>query len=120
LKVLFDENVPKGLRHFLKHGHEIRTSQEEDLTATKNDELLRAAENRGFQVLVTSGKNPAYQQNMRGRKIALVVLPLNDWSQLKPIGARISAMVDEATENSYQALELSALTPRRARSRREP
>jgi hypothetical protein len=35
---------------------------------------LTAAEGAGFELLVTADKNLAYQQNLKHRKIALVVL----------------------------------------------
>ena len=44
--------------------------------AIKNGELLRAAEGR-FDVLITTDKNLKYQQNLKGRKLAIVVLPTN-------------------------------------------
>jgi len=39
-----------------------------------NGELIDAAERAGFEVMVTTDKNIRYQQNLKGRKIALVVL----------------------------------------------
>ena len=102
MKILFDVNVPKGLRHFLKH-HEVRTAQEQGWGATKNGELLRVAEAEKFDLLVTADKNMTHQQNMTDRKIAMVVLPTNDWSQLKPVAPRIVAMIDSAPASSYQA-----------------
>jgi hypothetical protein len=38
--------------------------------------LLVAAETNGFDVLLTTDKNMRYQQNLAGRKIAVVVLGL--------------------------------------------
>ena len=40
----------------------------------KNGELLRAAEETGFDALLTTDQNIRYQQNLVGRKIAIVVL----------------------------------------------
>ena len=39
-----------------------------------NSELLEVAEASGFDVLITSDQNIKYQQNLSGRKLALVVL----------------------------------------------
>jgi hypothetical protein len=39
-----------------------------------NGELLTAAEEAGFDVLLTTDKNIQYQQNLTGRRIAIVVL----------------------------------------------
>jgi GNAT superfamily N-acetyltransferase len=43
--------------------------------------------------MVTADKNLTYTQNMKGRKIALLVLPTNDWSRLKPVLPRIVGMM---------------------------
>ncbi|HME10781.1 MAG TPA: hypothetical protein VKG25_27240 [Bryobacteraceae bacterium] len=39
-----------------------------------NGALLDIAEQTGFEVLVTADKNIRYQQNLAGRKIAIVVI----------------------------------------------
>ncbi len=42
--------------------------------AWKRRALLDAAEAAAFEILVTADKNMRYQQNLAGRKIAVVVL----------------------------------------------
>jgi hypothetical protein len=37
-----------------------------------NGDLLRAAEEAGFGVMVTADQSLEYQQNLKGRKLALV------------------------------------------------
>lgn len=44
----------------------------------ENGDLLAAAEQDGFQVMVTGDENLSYQQNLEGRKLALVVLSTID------------------------------------------
>jgi predicted nuclease of predicted toxin-antitoxin system len=74
MKVLVDECAPKALRHFLtKHGHESLTAQEAGWAGKENGELLGLAE-REFDVRVTVDTNLRYQQNLEGRRIALVIL----------------------------------------------
>jgi hypothetical protein len=45
----------------------------------KNGELLRQAEEAGYELLLTSDKNLRFQQNLSGRKIAIVVLGNQQW-----------------------------------------
>jgi predicted nuclease of predicted toxin-antitoxin system len=116
LKVLFDVNVPKGLRRFLIN-HHVRTAQQEGWIETKNGELLRVAEESGFEAMVTADKNIAYQQNLKNRKIAIVVLPTNDLEKLQPVVPRIVAMVEAASSGSYQEMDLAALGPRPDRAK---
>ena len=48
-----------------------------------NGDLLRVAEEAGFDLLLTTDKNLAYQQNLTGRKIAIVALGRNRWSLIQ-------------------------------------
>ena len=74
MKVLIDECSPKALkRHLADHGHECLTVQQAGWAGKKNGELLDLAEPL-FDVLVTLDTNVQYQQNLAGRKIAVVVL----------------------------------------------
>ncbi len=56
--------------------------------ALTNGELLAAAEGAGFDVMVSGDKNLVYQQNLAGRKLALVVLGTNSWKRIKLDTAR--------------------------------
>lgn len=71
-----------------------------------NGELLRAAEEAGFEVLLTTDKNLIYQQNLSKRKIAIVVLGTSKWSQIRPMLQRISKAVDAARPSSYTLVEI--------------
>ena len=53
-------------------GHECRTVQEAGWAGKKNGELLSIVEN-DFDVLVTVDTNLQYQQNLTGRRIAIVI-----------------------------------------------
>jgi len=46
--------------------------------AKENGDLIGAAEAAGFDLLVTADKNWKYQQNLSERKIAIIVLMVND------------------------------------------
>jgi len=56
-----------------KHGHESRTVQEAGWAGKQNGELLKLAEAQ-FDVLVTVDTNLRYQQNLKSRRIAIVIL----------------------------------------------
>jgi hypothetical protein len=74
LRILFDRNVPVGVRRFLP-GHEVRTFVEMRWhPRLENGELLKAVEEAQFDVMITSDQNILHQQNLTGRKLALVVL----------------------------------------------
>jgi hypothetical protein len=81
----------------------------------ENGELLKAGEVAGFDVLVTSDQNIKYQQNLTGRKLALVVLGSNIWPIVRDHGATIAEKVNAATAGSYEFIEMP-LPPTRRRN----
>jgi hypothetical protein len=72
----------------------------------ENGDLLTVAEAAGFEVLVTTDKNLRYQQNLAGRKLAVVVLGKGRWSLIKPHVAQIVAAVNAATPGSFAEVEI--------------
>ena len=106
MRIVFDKNVPVGVRRFLSE-HEVRTFIEMQWhPQLENGELLRAAEASGFDAMVTSDQNIRFQQNLMGRKLALVVLGFNIWPVVRDHGAAIAATVDAATPGSYEFIEM--------------
>jgi hypothetical protein len=112
LRILFDKNVPVGVRGFLS-SHEVRTIAEMGWPdQLENGELLNAAETSGFNVLITSDQNIRYQQNLVGRKLALVVLGSNIWAIVQKYSNEISASVDAAIPGGFAFVDMP-LPPRR-------
>jgi hypothetical protein len=112
LRIVFDKNVPVGVRRFLAK-HEVHTFVEMRWhPQLENGELLKAAEAAGFDVMVTSDQNIRHQQNLTGRRLALVVLGSNIWPLLRDHGAPIADKVDSAMPGSYEYIEI-LLPPRR-------
>ena len=114
MKVLFDHNVPHKLRRSLA-AHEVKTADEMAWSELENGDLLDAAEQARFDVMVTADKNISYQQNLENRKLALVVLSTNNWQTIRENPALVEKAVNEASRGSFQ---LVALEPRSARARR--
>lgn len=73
MKILFDHCVARPLRKELPR-HEIKTTREMGWEGLKNGRLLEKAEEVGFEVLLTVDQNIRYQQNLKGRSIAVVVM----------------------------------------------
>ena len=74
MRALLDECVPKALKHGISSAaHTCLTVQEAGWAGKTNGELLDLAES-AFDVLVTLDTNLRYQQNLTGRRIAVVVL----------------------------------------------
>ena len=106
MRILFDKNVPVGVRRFLTE-HEVRTVVDMNWPSQlENGELLKSAEEAAFDVLVTSDQNIQYQQNLARRKLALVALGSNIWPIVRKHGLDIAAAVDAATAGSYHFIEM--------------
>jgi argininosuccinate synthase len=71
-----------------------------------NGELIEAAEHAGFEVMVTTDKNIRYRQNLKGRKIALVVLEHSQWPMVKTVAENIAVVVNAAQPGSYAEVEV--------------
>jgi hypothetical protein len=62
--------------------------------------LLDAAENAGFELLITADKNLLYQQNLTWRKIAILVLQNAQWPVLRRFVDKVVAAVELITPGS--------------------
>ena len=83
MKLLFDQGTPAPLRARLPT-HSADTLAEKGWSDKDNGELLDVAEREGYEVLVTTGQSLPYQQNLTGRRIAIVVLLSTDWRAIRP------------------------------------
>ena len=99
MRVLFDQATPVPIRPYLA-GHDVHTAAQQGWDRLKNGELLAAAEADGFDVLLTTDKNMRYQQNLAGRKIALVVLGRQQWPSLQPYVQLVVEAVNAALPGS--------------------
>ncbi len=100
MRVLFDNGTPRGIASALP-AHEVEEARARGWDTLRNGELLDAAEAAGFEVFLTTDRNLRYQQNLAGRRIAIVVLAKGRWRLIKPRLAEIAAAVDAATPGSF-------------------
>jgi hypothetical protein len=54
-------------------GHDCQTARFAGLAGLKNGDLLAAAEAKKFDVFLTVDRDMEYQQNLEGRKIAIII-----------------------------------------------
>jgi hypothetical protein len=73
MRVLLDECVPRKLKNGIPD-HECQTVPEAGLAGLKNGLLLSLAENAGFDLFLTMDKGLQYQQNLSGRRIAILII----------------------------------------------
>jgi len=100
VKVFFDQGTPAPLRRALA-SHDVETAHERGWSQLKNGELIAATEQAGFEVFVTTDQNLRYQQNLAGRKIAIVVILTTSWPRIQADLSPVRAAIDTASSGSY-------------------
>ena len=115
MRLLLDESTPVGVRDQLP-GHTVQTVPEIGLAGIGNGDLLNAAERAGFDVLVTGDKNMISQQQLAGRKIALVVLSTNYWPTIRQHPDLVASALTGIAYGAY----VRVAYPRPPRRRRPP
>lgn len=105
MKIIFDQGTPVPLRRHLED-QEVATAAEMGWSQLTNGELLAAATKAGFEVLVTTDQNLRYQQNLKDRTIAVVVLMTASWPRIEKHAKRIAKTIAASTPGSYAELEV--------------
>jgi hypothetical protein len=104
--ILFDHGATKGIARALR-GHTVITAKSRGWDRLTNGALLRVSEDAAVDLLFTTDRGIRYQQNLAGRKIALVVLTgTTKWSCVRLHLERIAAVVDAATPGSYSEIAI--------------
>jgi len=73
MKILFDNGTPNPISRSLPN-HAVTFARKIGWHELKNGELIVRAEEAGYEVLLSTDKNIRYQQNLSGRRIAIIVL----------------------------------------------
>jgi hypothetical protein len=75
----------------------------------ENGDLLDAAEQAAFEVLVTCDKNIPYQQNFTNRKIPVVILSTNRWTHLRAVAAKVATRIDFSQPGQVNRIDITTL-----------
>ncbi|MCX6894837.1 MAG: hypothetical protein NTZ16_04920 [Verrucomicrobia bacterium] len=104
MKILLDECVPWPMHRSLA-GHECRTAQQCGWGGIKNGSLLQLAE-KEFDLFITSDQNLRYQQNLAGRRIAILELSTNKLRRIESAAEMIQASVSAIKPGEFRHLEI--------------
>ena len=83
MRILFDHGVPSRIAEVLD-GHAVTEAIDRGWDRISNGDLLKLAEEAGFELLLTINKNIRYQQNLPNRTISIVVLGNSTWRFMHP------------------------------------
>jgi predicted nuclease of predicted toxin-antitoxin system len=102
MKILIDESLPRYLKRILID-YDAKTVQEMGWAGVENGALLKLAESE-FEVFLTADKNIRYQQNLKGRKLAIIEFPSNKLSVVKRLESDLRTTLEQITTGDYVAL----------------
>jgi hypothetical protein len=112
VKVLLDENLDHALRRLLGH-HEVFTTAYMGWAGLQNGALLRAAEGADIDVLLTGDQTLHSEQNLKGRRLAVVALSDIRLPILRGSLAKIIAAIDSSKPGSYQEVDCGSFSRKR-------
>ena len=94
MKILFDQGTPRPLRHSLAE-HSVDTASERGWSDLDNGNLLQAAEDEGYDLLITTDQNIRHQQDLANMNIAILVLLSTAWPLIQQKVDAISPAINE-------------------------
>ena len=95
------------LRSLIDADHTAVTVWFQGWSGLKNGALLEAAEQAGFELFLTADQELMYQQNLSGRKIAILVLSTNNSELVKQHVAKIIAAISTTAPDSHSEVRIS-------------
>jgi len=105
MKILFDQGTPVPLRKYLTE-HSVTTAYKEGWSNLSNGDLLKSAEDKGYQIFVTTDRNLRYQQNLSDRQIAIVVLLSTSWPRIRTQTDKVCGVINEIKLGDYAEISI--------------
>ena len=76
-----------------------------------NGELIRRAEEDGYEVIVTTDQNMRHQQNVAGRRLGIVVLMATAWPRVRHRIEEIRAAIGEVQAGQVREVPIPRRVP---------
>ena len=102
-----DECVPVKLVRLLT-GQTFTTALQKGWGSFKNGRLLALAEAE-FDLFLTCDRNLQYQQNLKDRKIAVLLLSTNHWPTLKHRVSLVQNALDRVKPGEFMPVDIARL-----------
>jgi len=104
MKILLDEWLPWPM-HKLLGAHSCSAVQDLGWGGIKNGDLLQRAEGE-FDLFIISDQNLSYQQNLTGRRIAILELSTNDIRRIQPARSLIEDELGRIQRSEFRQLAI--------------
>ena len=90
----------------LLHPSTVDTTDEMGWSTVANGDLLKLAEDNGYEVFVTTDQNLRYQQNLSARRIGIVVLMSTSWPRIQHQIPAVLAALSAADGGGYEEVAI--------------
>ena len=105
MKIPFDHGTPAPLRDYLRD-HSVDRSAEKGWELLENGELIRKAEEEGYEVIVTTDQSMRYQQNLTGSGLAIVVLLSTAWPRVQHRTHEIRTAIEDVRPGEWREVTI--------------
>lgn len=114
MRILLDENIPVQLKAVFRE-QVVKSVNDSDVgwKNIKNGMLLAEMEGR-FDLLITADRNMFAQQNLAGRNICILVLPVNRRNDVLALSERIVEVAAGMSVGAYVVLERTGVVRTRS------
>ena len=99
------ECIARGATIDSLRSHAVETTAERGWDRLTNSKLLEAAEADGFEILTTADKGFQHQQNLRHRRIGVVILSRGNWPDVRRSIPKILDAIKAATGGTCTFVE---------------
>ena len=114
LKMVLDEDVPKGLSEHLP-GHDVHSVGSLGWKGTKNGSLLKLVESVSAEAFITADKSLEKQQVLAARPFRILMLSTNSWPLIQGHTVVIAKALEEAQLGTITKIDCGTFVPRRFR-----
>ena len=105
MRILFDHGTPRPLRAAFPDDV-VEFAADRGWERLRNGVLIATAEGDGFEVLITTDQSMPYQQNLVGRRMAVVVLGRASWPHLPRVSVAVVTAVAAARPGTFTTVEV--------------
>jgi hypothetical protein len=84
----------------------VSTAYEQGWSTVTNGDLIRLAEQQGYELLITTDTNLRYQQNLKTRAIAILVLSTTSWPRIRSAAELVVVEVAGIRAGEYCELRI--------------
>ena len=87
-------------------GHLVDTASELSWSGLSNGDLVENAVQEGYEILITTDQNMRYQQNLTGRRLAVVVLLSTAWPNIQLRIEEVRTVLDETRPGEFREVPI--------------